>query len=141
MAGPFRIDDELATLVEEAAKLQKRSFPKQIEHWVGLGRYLEQNADYASLVAIAKGDATVDVRPKQILPVSADEVFKTLEEDRANGKLAEGITRAKLVYEASIANPGYLDQIDEQGNRVTGSFIHGEFVAGTALSEQSMAEK
>ena len=137
MAGPFRPDDTLVRHAEQAARLQRRSVPKQIEYWAELGRYLERDVDHAGLVAIAQGLALADVRPKPFQPVDPDAVAP--EEDRADDQPAVGKTRARPVYEVSLSHPGLLAQIDEHGNRTTGLFIDGEFVADTTPPDRGSA--
>ena len=130
MARPLRLDDALVSLAEIEGKLQKRTVPKQIEYWAELGRCLERNVDRAGLVAIVQDLANVDVKPKRSWPIDPDEVFQAVDNDRASGHLADAVTLAKVAYEASVSHPGMLDQIRENGQRVTGSFLNGEFVPG-----------
>jgi hypothetical protein len=133
MAGPYRLDDNIVSHAEASAELQKRSVPKQLEYWAEIGRRVEQQVDVAGLMAIIQDLAIIDVRPLQSRSVDAKEIFEELEADRASGRLAQVVTQASVVYEASVSHPGFLDQIDKDGRRVAGYFKNGEFVAGTNL--------
>lgn len=45
MAQTVRLDDELVKQVKVVAAAEGRSIPKQIEHWVKIGRMVEDNPD------------------------------------------------------------------------------------------------
>lgn len=128
MPGPYRISDEIAAYAEVSAAIERRSVPKQIDHWADLGRRVEGMIDHSSLMAILQGLATVEVKPAPSKPVDALYIFAELEADRRSGKLAAKVTRASMIYEASPSRPGLLDRIDERGVRTTGHFENGKFV-------------
>lgn len=130
MAGPIRLDDDIISLATASASIEKRSVPKQIEYWAEIGRQVEQRVDRAGLLAIIQGYAEVDVRPITSGPVDIDDVFGKLAADRASGKLTKAVTQAPFIYEASKTHPGFLDRIGEDGQRMTGYFEEGEFIAG-----------
>lgn len=45
MATSIRLDDEFVGDAQIYAKVNKRSVPKQIEHWAEIGRMVEDNPD------------------------------------------------------------------------------------------------
>jgi len=45
MATSVRHDDEFVKEIKVYAEMQKRSVPKQIEHWTEIGRIAEDNPD------------------------------------------------------------------------------------------------
>ena len=45
MATSVRLDDDFVNEVQVYAEIQKRSVPKQIEHWAEIGRIAEDNPD------------------------------------------------------------------------------------------------
>ena len=88
-------------------------------------------------MAILEDSAIIEVRPAPSKPVDTQDIFAALEADRHSGKLAENITRAGVIYEASPSRPGLLDRIDERGVRTTGTFENGEFVPGEQTRTQN----
>ena len=130
MAGPIRLDNDIISFATASASIEKRSVPKQIEYWAEIGRQVEQRVDRAGLLAIIQGNAEVDVRPITSEPVDIDDVFGKSAADRASGILTKAVTQAPYIYEASETHPGFLDRIGEDGQRTTGYFEEGEFIAG-----------
>jgi len=45
MATSVRHDDDFVSEIKVYAEMQKRSVPKQIEHWTEIGRIAEDNPD------------------------------------------------------------------------------------------------
>ena len=131
MAGPYRLDDEIAAYAEATAKSQKRSVSKQIAYWAELGRRVEQKLDHAGLMALMEDRAAIEIRALPPEPIDAEDVFAQLDSDRNSGALSRAVTSARVVYEASPAYPGFLDRIEADGRRVTGYFDSGEFIPGT----------
>ena len=141
MAGPIRLDDGIISLATASASLEKRSVPKQIEYWAEIGRRIEQHVDRKGILALIQGLAEVDVRPVNSAPVDIDDVFGQLNADRTSGKLSEAVTQASFVYEASEAHPGFLDRIGKDGQRTTGYFQNGDFVAGLDKTDIASAQE
>jgi len=139
MAGPYRLDDEIAAYAEATAKSQKRSVSKQIAYWAELGRRVEQRLDHAGLMALMEDRAVIEVRALTPGPIDAEDVFAQLEADRTTGAVSRAVTGAQVVYEASPAHPGFLDRIEADGRRVTGYFDGGDFVPGKSRRNASAA--
>lgn len=54
MSKSIRISDELAARAEEAASVEHRSPPQQIEHWAQIGRILEPALSFSTANAIKR---------------------------------------------------------------------------------------
>jgi hypothetical protein len=129
----LRIDQDLAFQAEREARIQNRSKTKQLEYWAKLGKAISSKLNIADAFAVSQGIKTIklEVTPSvQSIPIDSDAIFNDLENDRAKGLLAKNVTSAKIYYEASVEHPGYLDRVNSAtGERLTGSFEHGEFKA------------
>ena len=128
-----RIDKDLALQAEREARIQNRSNAKQIEYWAKIGKAISSKLSIADVFAVSQGIKTIklEVTPSfQSIPVSSDEIFNDLEDDRAKGSLAKKVTSVRIYYEASVEHPGYLDRVDSATQkRQTGTFENGEFKA------------
>ena len=128
-----RIDKELVLQAEREAKIQNRSNAKQIEYWAKIGKAISSKLSIADVFAVSQGIKTIklEITPAvQSIPVSPDDIFNDLENDRAKGLLAKNITSARIYYEVSIEHPGYLDRVDSATKkRQAGTFENGEFKA------------
>lgn len=129
----LRIDKDLALQAEREARIQNRSKTKQLEFWAKIGKAMSSKLSIEDVFAVSQGIKTikVEVSPSgQSIPVGSDDVFNDLESDRGKGLLAESVTSAKIYYEASIEQPGYIDQVNSvTKRRQAGSFENGEFKA------------
>ena len=128
-----RIDKELALQAEREARIQNRSNAKQIEYWAKIGKAISSKLSIADVFAVSQGIKTIklEVAPSfQSIPVSSDDIFNDLENDRAKGYLAKNVTSARIYYEASLEHPGYLDRVNSvTKKRQAGTFENGEFKA------------
>jgi hypothetical protein len=128
-----RIDKDLALQAEREARIQNRSNAKQIEYWAKIGKAISSKLSIEDVFAVSQGIKTIklEVTPSgQSIPVSSDDIFNDLENDRAKGLLAKKVTSARIYYEASIEHPGYLDRVNSATQkRQTGTFENGEFKA------------
>jgi len=52
-------------------------------------------------------------------------VFAALDADRESGTLAQNVSTAAFRYQASICQPGHLEQIGPDGTRRVGSIREG----------------
>jgi hypothetical protein len=130
MANPLRLNPELVEAAERASLVQKRSVPKQIEFWATLGQAVENVIDYSDIFAILQGLKKISIEPVAPVAAAPEDVFATLEKNRADGELAPKVTRGVVYYEASRKRPGLLDRVrTATGERHTGQFRNGEFQA------------
>jgi len=129
----LRIDKDLAFQAEREARIQNRSKTKQLEYWAKLGKVISAKLNIEDVFAVSQGIKTIslEITPSaQLIPVDSDVVFDDLENDRVKGVLANNVTSAKIYYEASVEQPGYLDLVNTiTKERQTGSFENGEFKA------------
>lgn len=127
----LRIDKDLALQAEREARIQNRSKTKQLEYWAKIGKAMSSKLSIEDVFAVSQGLKTIklEVSPSvQSIPVSSDDIFNDLDCDRGKGLLAENITSAKIYYEASIKQPGYIDRVNSvTKRRQAGSFENGEF--------------
>jgi hypothetical protein len=128
-----RIDKDLALQAEREARIQNRSNAKQIEYWAKIGKAISSKLSIADVFAVSQGIKTIklEVTPSvQSIPVISDDIFNDLENDRVKGLLAKNVTSARIYYEASAKNPGYLDRVNSvTKKRQAGTFENGEFKA------------
>jgi hypothetical protein len=105
-----------------------RSATEQIEYWAEMGRQVSMLLNPDDLLSVSAGLARIKVEPVHGEPVDPDEVFQSLEAERASGTLPHSVTCISVRYQASIIHPGYLEQIDADGNIKTGRFRNGVFI-------------
>ena len=130
MASPMRLDSALIAAAEREAIIQKRSIPKQIEFWAELGKAVEHIIGFDDVIAITQGLKRIELEPLVSAVADPDDVFDTLEAQRAMGTLSENVTSAPVYFEASKTRPGFLDRVTRaSGKRETGRFQNGEFTA------------
>ena len=60
--------------------------------------------------------------------VDPEQVCVALERQRRSGQLSAAVSQAAVRYQASQAQPGYLEAISADGTRCVGRFQHGVFV-------------
>ena len=126
-SSPLRLDPDLVRAASAAARVHKRSVPRQIELWAEIGRAVEKNVSAEDLLAIREGLARI-VLEKGASVAEPDHVFARLEKSRAKGDLADRVCEAAVRYQSSPAMPGLLERIEPDGSRTTGRFVDGEFV-------------
>jgi hypothetical protein len=116
---------QAAALVGEQ---EHRSAAEQVEYWASLGRKIARHVNSDLLLEVAAGLAQIKVEPTVGKPVDPEAVFDTVEARRNSGTLKQEVTTATPSYQASVTQPGYLEQIDAMGNRTIGTFQNGVFI-------------
>lgn len=127
-ASPIRLQEDLMKAAALAGKRQHRSATEQVEYWAKMGRQVSMMLNPDDLLSVSAGLAKIKVEPVRGGPVDPDEVFQSLEAERASGTLPHSVTGSSVRYQASIIHPGYLEQIDADGNIKTGRFRNGVFI-------------
>jgi hypothetical protein len=127
-ASPIRLQNDLMQAAESTARRFHRSTAEQIEYWAELGRSVSSRLDPDVLLSIMAGLSRLNVEPVVSTPVAPEAVFGELNEHRRSGSLTERVTTSPLRYQASVGQPGWLEQIDEEGAVSIGQFENGEFV-------------
>ncbi len=136
--SPLRIQADLMKAAERTAQREHRSTAEQIEYWADIGRQVSAHINSDTLLSIATGAARILVEPAESQPVPPQEVFDELEQERRSGVLSQTVSKAAVRYQVCEAHPGYLEQVDREGNRTAGAFRNGEFISlGSGDSQAS----
>ena len=125
--SPMRLDPELIRAASAAARVHRRSVPKQIELWADIGRAVEKAISAEDLLAVREGLARL-VLERGAAAVDPDDVLASLEGARRRGALADRVCEAAVRYQAAPGRPGLLERIETDGRRTAGRFADGEFV-------------
>lgn len=126
-ASPIRLQADLMQAATVAGKRQHRSTAEQIEYWADMGRRVATVLDPDDLLSVASGLAKINIEPVYSQPANPDDVFESLENDRRAGSLSQKINSGTVRYQVSESHPGYLEQINPDGEITTGQFDNGEF--------------
>ena len=132
-ASPVRLQRNLMQAAKLTGERFHRSTAEQIEYWADLGRKVSTVLDPDALISIVAGLAQVKVEPIHSKPIDPDEVFSSLESQQKQGILTQAVTNSAIKYQSSLTHPGYLEQIDQDGNVLVGQFKNGKFLADSAL--------
>jgi hypothetical protein len=128
-ASPIRLQKDIMQAAILAGKRNHRSTTEQIEYWAEMGRKVAAFLNPDDLLSVSAGLARIRLEPVFVEPIDAQEVFCELETERDNGSLSQTVTRSPVRYQVSPLHPGYLEQIGSNGERTTGTFENGEFIA------------
>ena len=126
-ASPIRLQADLMQAAAVAGKRLHRSTAEQIEYWADMGRRVATVLDPDDLLSVASGLAKINIEPIHAKPVNPDEVFESLEGDRRAGSLYQITSNNTARYQVSESHPGYLEQVNPDGDITTGKFDNGEF--------------
>ncbi len=126
-ASPVRLQHDLMQAASHAGERWHRSAAQQIEYWASIGRKVAKCVDPDRLLEVSAGLAQIKVEPIEVPPVNPDQVFAALERDRESGTLAASIPTASVRYQTSASHPGYLEQINADGQITVGQFSNGVF--------------
>ncbi len=141
-ASPVRLQEELMRSAALAGSLNQRSAAQQVvfaalhadrraaqqvEYWASLGRDVAGMLDPERLLEVKTGLARLKLEPVRAARVDPEQVVAALEVARGNGSLSTSVSSAAVRYQASSRHPGYLERINSDGSRSTGSFSGGVF--------------
>ena len=127
----FGVAESVFRIANAAGKVHHRSATGQLEYWADLGRKVESFLGPIDILKLMSGNAELVVRARESIAVRSEDVFADVEAMRAAGTLAAAVApTARFRYQASEQYPGYLEQIDEVGEKLTGRFQDGAFVEG-----------
>lgn len=133
-SSPVRLQDDLMQAAKLTGERFHRSTAEQIEYWADIGRKVSTVLDPDTLISIATGLTQVKVEPIYGKPIDPDDVFNLLEAQQQQGTLTQAVTGSAIKYQSSLAQPGYLERIDQSGNVLVGQFENGEFVPAEEFS-------
>lgn len=128
-ASPIRLQEDIMQAAELTAKRFHRSTAEQVEYWAALGRSVSSVLDPDVLLSVLSGLTVIKAEPVINTPIEPKSIFEHLESDREAGLLPDTITQNSPSYQASTQHPGYLEQIDLNGNITIGQFENGQFIA------------
>ncbi len=126
-ASPIRLQADLMQAAAVSGKRLHRSTAEQIEYWADVGRRVATILSPDDLLSVASGLAQIKVEPIYGQPLEPEEVFLSLDDDRESGALQQAISNNVTRYQVSENHPGYLEQINQEGEVTTGKFDNGEF--------------
>lgn len=126
--APMRLNKDLVDKATREAGLHYRTPPKQIELWAELGRIVESQISAEDRLALAQGLLRIKLEPYRIDPISSDEVWEDVENDRRRGTMAEATNQGQVSYQASNEHPGWLEAVYPDGHIEVGQFENGRFV-------------
>ena len=127
-ASPIRLQKDLMDDAALTGKRYHRSASEQVEYWASIGRRISGVIDPDTLLSIAAGLVRIQVEPVYGHSIKPELVFQNLDREREQGTLPDKVTRSPVKYQASSAQPGYLERIDENGRVTVGQFKEGEFI-------------
>lgn len=132
-SSPIRLQDDLMQAAAITGERFHRSTAEQIEYWASIGRQVSSLLDPDVLLSITAGLARVRVESVTSAPLDPDEVFRSLEQERAQGTLSAAVTSSPIRYQASRAHPGHLERIGPNGQIAVGAFKEGRFIEATEI--------
>ncbi|TDT40369.1 ParD-like antitoxin of type II ParDE toxin-antitoxin system [Halospina denitrificans] len=127
MSTPVRLDDQLVKQAAAEAGLQHRTTPRQIEFWASIGQAVAGQLSAEDLVALTQGLKEVHLERPSVEMPATDDIWADVEAARETGSLSESIRQDRVVYQASMEHPGYLEAIEPDGTRTLGIFRNGRF--------------
>jgi len=130
-ASPIRLQQDLMDDATLTGERYHRSASEQVEYWASIGRRISGVIDPDTLLSVAAGLARLHVEPVYGHAINPDLIFQNLEREREQGTLPDKVTSSPVKYQASSAQPGYLERIDENGRVTVGQFRGGEFILRT----------
>jgi len=128
-SSPIRLQNDLMQAAGLTAKRFHRSAAEQIEYWAELGRSVSSTLNPDVLLSIASGLTKIKTEPVYSSNINHSDVFDALERERQDGTLSNSVTQSASRYQASTKHPGYLEQINANGNITVGMFENGQFTA------------
>jgi hypothetical protein len=127
-SAPLRLDADLIRSAGAAARLHRRSVPRQIEYWAEIGRAVEKRVAAEDLLALREGLARLVVDKGAATPVEPDDVLSAIEAMQRSGELADRVCESQIRYQSASDHPGLLERIGPDGSRALGRFQNGAFV-------------
>lgn len=123
----MRLQQELMRQATLAGARHHRSAAEQIEYWASLGQQVARVLDPDKLLDVLTGLSALTVVPIDTSAVDPEQAFAALEQQRRSGQLSKSVSNASLRYQASMAQPGLLEEINPNGMRRLGQFRAGLF--------------
>lgn len=142
MGRPIKLSDRLAEAAAEVSRIADRSIPAQIEHWANLGRAVERSltGHAVQLIKAAEGDPALLTSEEGRKAHLLDGLRHALAPEGRAIALAR-ISARETRYGADPDDPSMLVRIAQDGKRVRGRLIDGDFIPEQFLRPQVTHEK
>jgi hypothetical protein len=127
MSIPVRLDDRLVQEAAAEGQLNRRSTPKQIEFWAEIGQLVADKIAPEGLLALTQGLLSIKLERPEIVPPDSEAIWQAVAQASESGQLAQKLQQDRVLYQASVAHPGYLEALYPDGSRAVGSFKNGRF--------------
>jgi len=124
--SPVRLQQDLMDSATEAGRLLHRSAAEQVEYWATIGRTMQNIVGVDTMLDIMAGAVKIKLEDAPQVHIDPNDVFADIEQQRKNDALAPPLLPGEVRYQASRSQPGYLEQVSEQGT-VVGKFEEGVF--------------
>ena len=129
MGRPIKLSDRLAEAAAEVSRIADRSIPAQIEHWANLGRAVERSltGHAVQLVKATEGDPAALMSEEGRKANLLDGLRQALSPQGRAAALADISARGPR-FGADPDDPSMLIRISQDGKRVRGRLIDGDFI-------------
>lgn len=126
MGMPVKLSDELVSAARREGANTDRSITGQIEHWVRIGRSVEQVLRHQDIQALKRTptDLTLTGQTRKAIEAALARARAETDQRTLGGRLKLGRT----VYQTDPAGSGMLERIDANGTRTLGRFVNRQFV-------------
>lgn len=126
--SPVRLEAGLMESAAIAGEVYKRSAAEQVEYWASIGRTVAPKITPEELLELKSGLIQLKFERNDNVTVNANALLAEIDQARDSGTLSKSIVSDQIRYQASIARPGYLEQVSPDGSVVVGMFENGEFI-------------
>ncbi len=118
MSQPVKLSEELVLDARITGEVVKRSIAGQVEFWARLGKSVEMLLETPQVLALCRNSAT--------RPLSA--CLNSVDSAEGRRRVADFLrTQPFPHYEPHPDRPGLLIQIEADGRRTVGRFLHRQF--------------
>lgn len=130
-SSPIRLQSDLMSAAELTAKRFHRSTAEQIEYWAEIGKKLSHIINPDVLLSVTAGLTTIKTETVNSQAIDPKTVFNHLNKQRDTGELSLKVSNSAVQYQASQQHIGLLEQINQDGTIITGTFRDGVFIPMT----------
>lgn len=127
--SPIRLESSLMKSAALAGEAFKRSASEQVEFWASIGRLVAPRMTPNEILELQAGLAQLKIEKSRPVSIDPTSLFAEVKQKRQSGTLEKAIGHKKLRYQASITQPGFLEQVATDGSVTVGRFENGEFKA------------
>src|SRR5438876_8230513 len=130
MGMPVKLSDELVNAARREAASTDRSITGQIEHWVKIGRSVENVLRHQDIQALKRAptDLTLTGPIRQAIHAALGRAIAETDQ-RA---LAQRLRAGRTVYQSDPGGSAMIERIDADGTRTLGQFVNRQFIPARA---------